>query len=212
MEDESRARARLALYLTPLALATIAGTIGVMFMPWFLTNRPLTLIALSPLFRHFVLVSPSVAAAPLFAIGVPRHFAVDPFVYLLGRDYGPAAVMWVETNSPGLGRLVRALERLFAKVGPLALLVSPDIVVSTLAGAARVSFPVFVVMNLLGTVANIVVARLFGTVLEAEITAFTTWIRAHVVVATAISVALFLAFNAWSKRKGDDTGREATGE
>lgn len=198
------------LYAVPLAIFTIAGTIGVAFMPYFLSRAPLLLVALSPLFRHLVLVSPSVDLASLLAVAVPRHFAPDPFVYLLGRDYGPLAVEWVETNSPGLGRWIRMLEKLFARVGPLALLVSPDIAVSTLAGAARVPFAVFCAMNLLGTVGNVIVARWFGVALEGEIRAVVGFFQAHLVAVTIASLGIVAGFNWYSSRKRPSPGKDGT--
>jgi membrane protein DedA with SNARE-associated domain len=205
-DTEEKRRARLLYCSIPLAIFTVASTIGAMFMPYFLARKPLLLVALSPLFRHLVLVAPSVDAWSLFVVAVPRHFAVDPFVYTMGRDYGPVAVEWMEANSPGVGRLVRGLEQLFAKVGPVALIVSPDVLVSTLAGAARVPFPIFVVMNLVGTVLNVAVARWFGNALEVQIHAIVAFFQSHLVAVTLASVILVVAFNAWSRRNGEARG------
>ena len=185
----------------PLGVLTISSFVGVAFMPLLLARAPLALIALSPLFRHLVLAAPTVDAASLFAVAVPRHFLPDPFAYLLGREYGPAAVTWAEANSPLLGRLVRALERLFSKVGPVALLLSPDVIASTLAGAARVPLPLFVVMNLLGTLGTVAVARWFGTALDRPIHALVGFFQGHLAVVTAASVILVVALNAWSSRR-----------
>lgn len=202
MKDiEAQRRARLIYCAVPLAIFTVSSTVGAMFMPYLLAKRPLLLVALSPLFRHLVLAAPSVPAASLFAVAVPRHFVVDPFVYLLGRDYGPVAIEWVEANSPGVGKLVRSLERLFGRVGAVALLVSPDVVVSTLAGAARVPFPLFVVMNLTGTLATVTVARWFGNALETQIHALIAFFQAHLFAVTAASALLVVIFNAWPRRK-----------
>lgn len=209
-DTEAQRRARLIYCAVPLAIFTVSSTVGAMFMPYLLAEKPLLLVALSPLFRHLVLAAPSLPAASLFAVAVPRHFIVDPFVYLLGRDYGPVAIEWVEANSPGLGKLVRTLERLFGKVGAVALLVSPDVIVSTLAGAARVPFPLFVVMNLLGTVATVTVARWFGNALEAQIHALVAFFQAHLVAVTVASVLLVVALNVWPRRK--TPAGEASGE
>jgi membrane protein DedA with SNARE-associated domain len=200
-DTEARRGVRLIYCAVPLAIFTVSSTVGAMFMPYLLAKKPLLLVLLSPLFRHLVLAAPSLSAASLFAVAVPRHFAVDPFVYLLGRDYGPVAIEWVEANSPGVGKLVRSLERLFGKVGAVALLVSPDVVVSTLAGAARVPFPLFVVMNLVGTVATVTVARWFGNALESQIHTLVAFFQAHLFVVTAASVLLIVIFNAWPRRK-----------
>lgn len=198
---------RTVFYALPLAIFTVTSTIGVAFMPYFLARAPLVLIALSPLFRHIVLVSPGVSLTSLLCVAVPRHFAPDPFVYLLGRDYGPVAVEWVETNSPAVGKWVRALEKVFARVGPLALLVSPDIAVSTLAGVARVRFSVFCAMNLAGTVANVIVARWFGAVLEAEIRSVVGFFQSHLLLVTAASLLVVAGLNWYSSWKREQPKR-----
>lgn len=201
VNEGERLRPRTVLYAVPLALATIGGLIGTAFMPYFLARAPLVLVALSPLFRHLVLVSRSVGALPLFAVAVPRHFAPDIFVYLLGREYGNAAIEWVEINSPMSGKLVRSLERLFAKAGFLVLLVSPDIIVSTLAGAARLPLPVFVAANVAGTIATVAVARYFGDVFDAPIRVLLAFFQGHLFAVTAISVLIVLALNVQHRRR-----------
>ena len=190
---------------------TIASLIGTAFMPYLLAKRPLVLVALSPLFRHLVLAAPRVDPVAFFAVAVPRHFLPDPFVYLLGREYGHVAIEWIEGNSPLTGRIVRALERLFARVGPIALLVSPDVIVSTLAGAARVSFPVFVVFNVLGTFVTVFVAKWFGDFFENSIASMIAYFEAHLWVVTVASIVLVAVFNWYSSRqKGGE--RAASGQ
>jgi membrane protein DedA with SNARE-associated domain len=203
-------RGRLVLYVAPLAAFTVVSTIGAAFMPYFLARMPLVLIAMSPLFRHMVLVAPSVDSFSLFAVAVPRHFAPDPFMYFLGRDYGPAAIEWVENNSPFAGRFVRTLEKIFAKIGVFALLVSPDLLVSTLAGAARVPFPLFLAFNLAGTFATVWVAEFFGDALTREIGMVTAFFKGHLALVTAVSVLLIIGLNWWSRR-GAASGSGAGG-
>jgi membrane protein DedA with SNARE-associated domain len=204
--DSPEARRRLLLLCGGvLGVLTVASLIGTAFMPYLLARRPLVLVALSPLFRHLVIAAPRVEPVPFFLVAVPRHFLPDPFVYLLGREYGHLAIEWVEGNSPFTGKIVRALERLFARVGPIALLISPDVVVSTLAGAARVPFPLFVVFNVLGTFITVFVARWFGDFFESSIAAMVRYFEAHLWLVTLVSVALVLLFNWYSSRqKGPD--------
>jgi membrane protein DedA with SNARE-associated domain len=193
---ESYARRRRALvYAAPVVVVTVSGFIGTAFMPYLLSKAPLVLVLLSPIFRHLVLVSRSVEAAPLFAVAVPRHFAPDVFVYLLGREFGATALEWVEANSPGSGRFVRLLERMFAKAGFLVLLLSPDLVVSTLAGITRLSPVVFVVANIAGTIALVAVARYFGDVFDGPIRTLLAFFQTHLVVVTAASVCFVLLVN-----------------
>jgi len=201
MMDAPPRHPRTWLFALPLALVTVSGLVGTAFMPYFLARAPLVLVALSPLFRHLVLVSRSVEAAPLFAVAVPRHFAPDIFVYFLGREYGDAAIEWVEINSPMSGKLVRWLERLFAKAGFLVLLVSPDIVVSTVAGVARLPLPVFVLANIAGTFATVAVARYFGDVFDTPIRALLAFFQSHLLAVTLISVLFVVTVNLLNRRK-----------
>jgi len=198
---DDRRRLLLWWFGSVLGVLTVASLIGTAFMPYLLARRPLVLVALSPLFRHLVIAAPRVPAVPFFLVTVPRHFLPDPFVYLLGREYGHFAIEWVEGNSPFTGKIVRALERLFARVGPIALLISPDVVVSTLAGAARVPVPLFVVFNVLGTFITVFVARWFGDVFESSIAAMVRYFEAHLWMVTVVSVVLVLLLNWYSSRQ-----------
>ena len=193
-------RDRLLRYSVPVGIFVVAGLVGTAGWSYFLTRSPLTLVALSPVFRHLVMVSPNVDTWALFAVGVPRHFAPDPFVYFLGRDYGPAAIEWVESNNPSAARMMRALEKLFAKVGPFALLFYPDLLVSTLAGAAKVPLPVFVVFNLLGTIGTVAVAKFFGIWLTEEIAVLMAFLQRNLLAVTVASVILVLFINWWTRR------------
>jgi membrane protein DedA with SNARE-associated domain len=199
--DAYARRKRALLYASPVAAVMIAGFVGTAFMPYLLAKAPLALVALSPLFRHVVLVSRVVDAVPLFAVAVPRHFAPDIFVYLLGREFGKAALEWVEANSPSSGKFVRLLERLFAKAGVLVLLVSPDLIVSTLAGIARLPPALFVVANVAGTVGMVAVARYFGDVFDGPIRAMLAFFQAHLALVTAGSVLLVVVLNWYLKRR-----------
>ncbi|HVW27226.1 MAG TPA: hypothetical protein VHC69_17790 [Polyangiaceae bacterium] len=200
-----------------LGVLTIGSLVGTAFMPYLLARHPLLLVALSPLFRHLVIAAPRVSAVPFFLVAVPRHVLPDPFVYLLGREFGHVAIEWVEGNSPFTGKIVRALERLFARVGPIALLISPDVIVSTLAGAARVPFPLFIVFNVLGTFLTVFVARWFGDVFEKSITEMVHYFEAHLWLVTVISILLVVAFNWYTARQkgpegtpnGQDGGKDA---
>jgi membrane protein DedA with SNARE-associated domain len=202
LSEAPDARRKLLLWcLVPLGIMSVGSLIGTAFMPYLLARRPIVLIALSPLFRHLVLAAPRLDVVSFFAVAVPRHFMPDPFMYLLGREYGHLAVEWAESNSPVTGRFVRAMERAFAKIGPIALLVSPDIIVSTLAGAAKVPVPLFVVFNILGTIGTAFVARWFGAAFSEGIASVVRFFEAHLLMVTAVSVLLVVLFNWYFRRQ-----------
>jgi membrane protein DedA with SNARE-associated domain len=202
LSEPPDARRRLLLWcVVPLSIMSIGSLIGTAFMPYLLARRPLVLVALSPLFRHLVLAAPRVDAAAFFAVAVPRHFLPDPFVYLLGREYGHLAFEWAGGNATRSGKLVRTMERAFAKVGPFALLVSPDVIVSTLAGAAKVPIPLFVVFNIAGTFGTVFVARWFGDAFGEGIAKVVRFFEANLVTVTLVSFLLVIAFNWYSRRR-----------
>jgi membrane protein DedA with SNARE-associated domain len=205
LEADAIRRRRTILFGVPVGAFYAASFIGVAFMPYFLAKAPLVLVLLSPVFRHLVLVSRSVDALSLFAVGVPRHFAPDIFAFLLGREFGVAALEWVEANSAASGRFARFIEKMFGKFGFLVLLVSPDPVVSTLAGVVRIPLPVFVAANIAGTIGTIAVARYFGDVLDAPIRALVAFFQQHLVVVTIASVVLVILVNRLSRKAAEST-------
>ncbi len=199
--DAYARRKRMLALAAPVVAVMVAGFVGTAFMPYLLARAPLVLVALSPIFRHLVLASRVVDAVPLFAVAVPRHFAPDIFVYLLGREFGRTALEWVEANSPSSGRFVRMLERLFSKGGVLVLLVSPDLVVSTLAGIARLPLALFVVANIAGTIGTVAVARYFGDVFDGPIRTILAFFQAHLALVTVASVLIVVVLNWYLKRR-----------
>jgi membrane protein DedA with SNARE-associated domain len=96
--------------------------------------------------------------------------------------------------------MMRGLEKLFAKVGPFALLIYPDLLVSTLAGAAKVPLHVFVVFNLLGTLGTIAVAKFFGIWLTDEIATLMAFLQRNLLAVTVVSILLVIGINWWSRR------------
>lgn len=176
----------------PLAVIIACGSLGVALAPQLLLKQPLLLIALSPLIRHLFLASPSIDFSSFFLVAVVRLFAPDPFVYLLGRRYGESAVRWLEQRSALTGRMARGLEALFLRAWVLAVFVSPGFTVCTLAGAARIPFWRFALVNLMGTVAMVSVVRFAAHAAKSWITAFVQIIEDHLATFTVVSVALAL--------------------
>jgi membrane protein DedA with SNARE-associated domain len=186
------ARRRLVLLAAPVVVLFTAGLIGTAFAPALLAREPLLLIAMSPLFRHLALASGRVELLPFVAIAVTRLFATDPFLYAIGREYGPEAVDWVETRSGGAGRMVRAVKRAFARAGVLVLFLSPGPLVCLLAGAARMPIATFVTVNLLGTAAAVLLIRTFGLAFAAKLDLVRGFVEGNIAVLTGISVVLVL--------------------
>ena len=191
---------RLSLLLAPVAVFFTAGLVGTAFAPALLGRAPLLLVALSPLYRHLVLASASVDPAPFVVVAVARLFATDPFLYAIGRQYGDDAIDWVEVRSGRAARIVRTVKLAFGRAAFLVLFVSPGPLVCMLAGASRMPVARFVVVNLAGTIAAVLLIRSFGVAFAEALEAVRAFIAANIVALTVISVAL-VAFSVLAKRR-----------
>lgn len=197
-----RRRLRLGALLAPVVVTSVASLTGTALAPTLLVTAPLLLIALNPVFRHLVMVSGVVDPKAFFAVALLRLFAPDPFYYWIGRLYGRDAVTWVERRSGGAGSLIRWLERAFDRLGLVLLFVAPVGLVCVLAGASRVKPWVFVVVDLLGTLAAVTLVHLFGKVMAEPIEVVRVFVEANLWLLTAISVCLVVISTLLRRRRG----------
>lgn len=177
----------------PLALIAGSAIAGNLLAPSLLPTHPLLLLALNATTRHLVLTSTSIDIVPYLLVGVGRRLLEDPFLYLIGRWYGDDAVGWVDQKVGG-GRFLRAVQRNFRKVGWLLVAIAPGGVVLVLAGASGMPLAVFLVLNVVGTVATVVLLRRFGDTFAGPIDAIVAFSADNVVVLTAVSVVLTLVY------------------
>jgi membrane protein DedA with SNARE-associated domain len=189
-EELARRRRKLKLLLGPLLLTFAAQGVGVALAPALLERAPALLVILAPLTRHLVLVSPALDTPTFFAVGFMGFFLPDPFSYLLGREYGSAAVDWIVRRSGAARRWIQWVERMFRRAAPVVLLVSPGPFVNLLAGASGMRVLPWLALNVAGTLAALVLIRMFGDALAAPIAAIRVFIEANVVVLTIGSGAL----------------------
>lgn len=203
-DEVSRSRAarrKLTALLAPLGVLAVAGFTGTAFSPALLVQAPLALIALNPVYTHLILASNSIAAVPFYVVAVVRLFAADPFYFLIGREYGGAAIEWVERRSQLAGRVARFIERVFQRAGPVVLFVVPAGLVCVLAGASRMRTRTFVAIDLAGTLAVVFLVRAFGHAFADPIDSVRTFVQANILVLTAVSVLLVAASAIYRKRK-----------
>lgn len=177
----------------PLALIAGSAIAGNILAPSLLPTHPLLLLALNATTRHLVLTSTTIDFVPYLLVGVGRRLLEDPFLYLIGRWYGDDAVRWVDRKVGG-GRFLRAVQRNFRKVGWLLVAVAPGGAVLVLAGASGMPVPVFIVLNLIGTVATILLLRRFGDAFSGPIDAIVAFSADNVVVLTAVSITLTVVY------------------
>lgn len=189
----------------PLALIAGSAIAGNLLAPSLLPTHPLLLLALNATTRHLVLTSTSIDIVPYLLVGVGRRLLEDPFLYLIGRWYGDDAVGWVDQKVGG-GRFLRAVQRNFRKVGWLLVAIAPGGVVLVLAGASGMPLAVFLVLNVVGTVATVVLLRRFGDTFAGPIDAIVAFSAENVVVLSAVSAVLTLVYLLRRRSARSDTG------
>lgn len=166
---DERRRIPLPVLLTPIVVLAAVGTVADVIGPGLITERPLLQMFLNPRSRYLLLASPQVDAVPFFAVGFLRLVLTDPLFYLLGVQYGEAALRWAENKLGDDGGFIRGAERFFARFGSIIILVAPSGYLCLLAGAAGMRPRRFVALNVIGTVARLLAFRLLGEALKDEL-------------------------------------------
>lgn len=181
---------RIALLLTPYSLAVVAGLVARGLAPTLLVKSPLTLIALDARNLHLAAVASLVDPVPYYLVATTRLLAVDPFMFLIGRQYGDAGVRWVERRFTSLKPTIELLEKLFQKAGWLAVAAFPGPLICTLAGAAGMRVGIFLAFNVTGTLLRVALLREVGVALEGPVEAVRSFFDRYLIWATLVSIGL----------------------
>ncbi len=173
----------IALF-TPIAFVVAAGYVASAFWSKLIDSHPLVLLALSPINRWLLLTTNELDAWSYYGVGMARHLFPDPLMYLVGAWFGHRAINWAAETYPIVRKLVgedgRGLEDPARRkiLYPLAFL-APNNWVSLLAGASKLPFQVFLVLNVLGTALRLVVCRILGYLLDDEIASLVSWVARY---------------------------------
>lgn len=160
-ERPGRGRRRLALLVVPMVTVQAFAVIGDAISPTLLVEAPLVLEALIPRNRFLVLVAPQVDFWPFFAVGMVRLLLTDPLFYVFGQRYGDAAINWTEQRMDAPGS-VRTIERWFRRAAYPIVVIAPNNLICTLAGASGMSVPGFAIANFGGTAVRLVLVWWVG--------------------------------------------------
>lgn len=166
------------------------GTVANALTPWLLKNHPLWLVALEARNRNLLATASRVDVVPFVVFAVVRRMVSDPLFFLLGRLYGDRALRWAERRLGGNDLIVKVTEDWFRKASGVMVFLFPGALVCVLAGVSRMSVRMFLALNLLGTVAVVIVLRLFARVIEEPIEAVLRFNDRNVKWLTALSIAL----------------------
>lgn len=174
-----RKRIRLPILLTPIVALAVIGTVADVIGPGLINERPLLQMFLNPRSRYLLLASPQVDAVPFFVVGFLRLVLTDPLFYLLGVQYGEAALRWAESKLGDDGGFIRAAERFFGRFGSAIILIAPSGYLCLLAGASGMRPRRFIALNLIGTISRLLLFRFLGEALKDELFAVLGFIQRY---------------------------------
>lgn len=184
-----------------VGVLTVASLAGVAAAPLLLVKAPLLLAALAPDGRHIALMAGQVDPWLLAGVTLVRRSLYSFAVYGLGFAYGDFAVKWIEARARRLGSALRALERLFARVGAVLLLPLPLLSLCVLAGAARTRFAYFTPAILLGHCIWIGTTVWLGARFSAASQVVIDFFSERLLESTLVCIALVAVQQVLSRRK-----------
>lgn len=155
-----------------LASVLIGAVIGLYILgfatgglaPKLLKDHPLSLIALAPRYRWFILTASRIDAVPYFLVGIARLLASDPIYFALGWFFGDRAIGFFE-DSLGKPTITKTRE-MFLKASTVMALFFAGPVICVLAGAAGMKPKRFFTLNVIGTTVIVAALRLFADQLD----------------------------------------------
>jgi membrane protein DedA with SNARE-associated domain len=168
---------------------TSVGLSGAAFAPALLTYSPLLLIAMSAIPRHLVLAAPLTDPAAFMVVATLRRVLGCVLLYFIGDTFGGAGLEQLERRFPKARRLVTWIERVFARVGPLVLVIAPSLPMSALAGNVRMPLWQFLPAVSIGQLIWVGLTYWLGDFLSKWTVPFTAWLSENVVSTTIACVA-----------------------
>lgn len=201
----------LALTFGPLVLMTIGNYVATASFFKLADDHPLWLVLLNPRTQNLVLVATKIGLLAYFASAIARRMLPHPLWFMVGRWYGDAGVRWLEKRSPDLGTMVTKLEQWFPRWGPLLCILYPHPLVCVLAGASEMRFGWFFLYNLVGIVAFVTVARLFGDLFKPVTEGITDFGGRYWIPLTVLTVAMAL-WGIWRSEADGTSTIEGIGE
>jgi membrane protein DedA with SNARE-associated domain len=206
-DDDATAPARprpsrrtLTMIVTPIIVLVVASWIGDASAAYLVDHHPLWLMALNARNRNLLLVTNYVDTIPYYLVGTLRLLLSDPLFYLLGYLYGDAGVKWMEAKAPTYGKLMRSAERFFSIATYPLVFLAPNNFICLFAGAAGMSIPVFLVLNVSGTIVRLYVLRVTGDIFDEPIQNVLDFIRDYRIPLIILSVLLVL-LSIWNESR-----------
>lgn len=162
-------RRAVAVVGTLIGVLVVANNLGSIFTTTLAEDHPAWLLALNSSNRSLGLTTNQLDAFSYYALGSMRLLVADPLFFLLGMWYGDAAIRWVERKWASQGEVLRLFERWFEKAAYPVVFFAPNNPVCLLAGASGMPLVGFVIANVSGTIARLVLIRALGRTFESPI-------------------------------------------
>jgi membrane protein DedA with SNARE-associated domain len=175
-DQAARRRIPLPWLITPIVIMTLAGTLADIFAAALVKHHPLVQMFFNPRNRYLLLAAAQVDVVPFFVVGFFRLTLTDPIGYVLGRQYGEAALKWAGDKMGDEGRFIGKVERFFGKAAPIIILIAPNLYMCILAGASRMKVRTFAALNITGTVGRLILFRIAGDAFRDELLTIVDWI------------------------------------
>ena len=176
------------LVVAPLIGLFVAAQVGDAIAPSIVDKHPLWLVALNSRNRNLILTANNVDPVVFFVVATVRLLVSDPLFYLLGYWYGDAAVQWMEHRSRSIGSGMRQLEGWFKYASYPLVAIAPNNFICLLAGSSGMSPPVFLGLNVLGTIGRVLLIMWLGETFEKPIDWVLDFIKDYRWYLTGLSV------------------------
>src|SRR5262245_41194925 len=196
--DPDRRRTVRVCVTTLATLSTLSLT-GVTFWFWLVNHQPLLLVAMSPIWRHLLLVAPTVDPYAFVAVVVVRRMIFYMASFHLGRALGPAGISWIEARARRFGRFVRALERIFLRASVPIVFAFSGPTISALAGVSGMPPRRFAALAASGLVLRAIVVLAVAVSVRGYIEIVLAWIDEHWVHGT-IAMLVLVGLYLWRRR------------
>ena len=195
-------RVPLPWLVTPLVVATVAGSIADIIGPHLIVTHPLLQMFLNPRNRYLVLAALHVTVVPYYVVGFVRLVLTDPIGFVLGRQYGEAALRWAGEKMGDDGRFVQRVERWFGSAAPVIIFLAPNLYMCILAGASGMKVRTFVALNVSGTIARLILFRIAAFAFKRQLLDVLDWISRNQKWLIIVSFVIVALQSLRSRRRG----------
>jgi membrane protein DedA with SNARE-associated domain len=193
-------RRTLSLIIGIIIVLVIGGMVGDALAPTLVNEHPLWLMVLNARNRNLVLVVNQVDTVPYYVVGTFRLLLSDPLFYILGYCYGDTATRWMERQAPTYGRFMRTAERWFGIAAYPLVFLAPNNYICLFAGAAGMSIPVFLALNVSGTIFRLWIIQVIGNIFDKPIDSLLGFIQDYRIPLLILSFGL-VGFTVWNERR-----------